>query len=58
MCFVVLFESMYENLGILYFYGGIIVNIDNGITYNGGSHEFLIATIEMSLNKLSKILWY
>jgi hypothetical protein len=49
---------MFKNLGILYFHGGIIVNIGNGITYNGGSHEFLIATLEMSLNELSKMLCY
>jgi hypothetical protein len=54
----VLFERMSENLGILYFHDGIIVNISNGITYNVGSHEFLIATLEMSLNELSKMLCY
>ena len=39
-----LFDRIFDNLGILYLHIGIIVNINNGITYNGGSHEFLIAT--------------
>ena len=42
---------MFKNLEILYYHGGIIVNIGNGITYNGGSHEYLIPTLEMPLNK-------
>jgi len=43
------------NLGILCFHYGIIVNIDNGMTYNGGSHEFLTATLNMY--KLSRMLY-
>ena len=46
---------MSDNLKILCFYSNIIVNIDNRITYNGGSHEFLTATSDMSLNKLHNI---
>jgi len=45
-----------NNLGVLYFHGGIIVNVVHDITYNGGSHEFLTATSDMSLNDLSKML--
>jgi len=41
---------------MLCFHGGVIVNIDIGITYNGRSHEFLIATLDISLNELSKML--
>jgi hypothetical protein len=48
---------MSDSLGILCFYSGIIVNTDNGITYNGGSHEFLITTLYMSLKKLSRMLY-
>jgi hypothetical protein len=47
---------MSSNLGILCFHGSIIVNTDNGITYNGGSHEFLITTLDMSFNKSSRII--
>jgi hypothetical protein len=35
---------------------GIIINTDNGSTYNGGNHEFLAATLDMSLNKLFRML--
>jgi len=52
LCFVVLSG----NLGILCFHGGIIVNTDNDITYNGESYEFLIDISDMSLNELSRIL--
>jgi len=48
---------MSGNLGILCFHSGIIVNTDNDITSNGGSHEFLTTTLDMSLNKLSRILY-
>jgi len=41
---------------MLCFHGGVIVNIDIGVTYNGRSHEFLIATLAISLNELSKML--
>jgi len=47
---------MSGNLRILCFHGGIIVNIDNSITYNGESHVFLTASLHMSLNELSKVL--
>ena len=56
MCFVVLFDRISGNFGMLCFHGGVIVNIDIGITYNGRSHEFLIATLDISLNELSKML--
>ena len=48
---------MFGNLKILYFHDGIIVNTDNHITYNGGSHEFLIATLGMFLHELSRMLY-
>ena len=54
--FVVLFDSMPDNLGILCLHGGIIVNTNNSIIYNGGIHEFLTITSNMSLNKLLKML--
>jgi len=53
----VLFDKTSSNLEILYFHGGIIVNTDNDITYNGGSHEFLIAILNMSLNELSRVFY-
>ena len=53
MCFVVLFDRILDNLGILCFNGSIF---DNCITYNRESHEFLIVTLDISLNKLSKML--
>ena len=31
---------MFDNLKILCLHGSIIVNTDNDIIYNGGSHEF------------------
>jgi hypothetical protein len=43
------------NLGILCFHYGIIVNIDNDITYNEGSHEFL--TVTLNMYKLSRMLY-
>jgi hypothetical protein len=39
-----LFDKISDNLGILYFHGCIIINTDNDITYNRGSHEFLTTT--------------
>jgi len=47
---------MSDNLEILYFHGGIIVNTNNSITYNWESHEFLTATSNMFLNELSRML--
>jgi hypothetical protein len=52
----VLLDRTSNNLGVLYFHGDIIVNVVNDITYNGGSHEFLTATSDMSLNDLSRML--
>ena len=51
-----LFSIIFDDLEMLHFHGGIIINTDNGITYNGGSHEFLIAILNISHNKLSRIL--
>jgi len=48
-----LFHEISNNLGILCFNDSIIVNTDNDITYNGGSHEFLTITLDMSFNELS-----
>jgi hypothetical protein len=53
----VLFDIIFDNLEILCFYGGIIVNANNAITYNGGSHEFLTATSYMLFNELSRVLY-
>jgi len=53
----VLFDIMADNLGILCFHSGIIISTGNGITCNGENHEFLIATSNMSLNKLLRILY-
>jgi len=53
----VLFDRTSGNLEILCFHGGIIVNTDNDITYNRGSHEFLITTLNMSLNELSRVFY-
>jgi hypothetical protein len=47
---------MSDNLGILCFHGGIIINTDNTITYNRDSHEFLTIISDMSLNELSRML--
>jgi len=47
---------MSGNLGILCFHSGITVNTDIYITYNGGSHKFLTATLNISFNKLSRML--
>jgi uncharacterized protein (DUF2132 family) len=53
-CYVV-WQNIY-NLIILCFHGDIIINIDNGITYNGRNQEFLTTILDMSLNELSRIL--
>jgi len=45
---------MFDNLKILCLHDSIIVNTNNGIIYNGGSHKFLTVTLDMSLNELSK----
>jgi hypothetical protein len=45
------------NSGILCFYDGVIVNNDNGITYNGRSNVFITSILDMSLNRLSKMLY-
>jgi hypothetical protein len=50
-----LFDKISCNLRILCFYNSIIVNTENDITYNGRSHEFLTATLDMSLNNLSRM---
>jgi len=55
-CFVVLFDKISGNLGILYFHGNIIVNTNNGITYNGRSHEFLTIILNMFIYRLSRML--
>jgi len=47
---------MFDNLRILCFLGGMIVNTNNDITYNGGSHEFLNVTLDIFHNELSKML--
>jgi hypothetical protein len=52
----VLFDRISNNLRMLCFHDGIIVNTDNDIIYNGGSYEFLIVTSDMSLNELSRML--
>ena len=56
LCFVVLFDRMSDNLWILYFHDDIIVNINNDITYNGESCEFLTEILDMSFNELSRML--
>jgi hypothetical protein len=55
LCFVMFFHEISSNLGILCFNDSIIVNTDNDITYNGESHEFLTATLDISFNELSRI---
>jgi hypothetical protein len=56
LCFVVLSDRMYDNLEVLCFHGGIIVNIDNDITYNRESYEFPTDISDMSLNELPRML--
>jgi hypothetical protein len=48
---------MSDNLEILCLHSGIIINTDNDITYNRESYEFITATLNMSLNELSKMLY-
>lgn len=52
-----LFDRISSNIEILCFYGGIIVNTNNGITYNGGSNEFLTVILDMSLTEISWLLY-
>ena len=47
MCLVVLFNRMFDNLEILSFHDGIVVNTENNITYNGGRHEVLVVTSDV-----------
>ena len=47
---------MFDNIELLYFQGSSIVNTNNDIIYNGGSYEFIITTLKMSINKLSRML--
>jgi hypothetical protein len=55
--FVVLFDNMYDNLEILCFHDGIVINTGNGITYNRGIYEFLTVTLNISLKELSRMLY-
>jgi hypothetical protein len=52
----VLLDRMSGNLGILYFHGGTIITIKNGIIYNGESYEFLTVASNISSNELSRML--
>lgn len=52
-----LFDIIFCNIGILYFYDGVIVNTYNGFTYNGRSNVFLTSILDMSLNRLYKMLY-
>jgi hypothetical protein len=45
-----LFDRISGNLEILCFHNGIIVNTNNGITYNGISYKFITATLGMFVN--------
>jgi hypothetical protein len=54
--FIVLFNRLSCGDGILCFYGSIIINIDNGITYNWKNNEFLTTTLDMSLIEKSRLL--
>ena len=47
---------MSGNIRILCFHGGTVVNTNNDILYNGGNHEFLTTTLDMSLSELSRML--
>ena len=51
-----LLDRISGNLGILYFHGGTIITIENGIIYNGESHEFLTVASNISSNELSRML--
>jgi len=48
LCFVVLFDTITNNIEILCFWGSIIVNTDNGIMYNRESHELSNAILDVS----------
>jgi hypothetical protein len=50
------FDGMSRSIGILCFYDGIIINIDNDIVYNGEINKFLTTTLDMFINKLSRML--
>ena len=52
-----LFYIIFDNLEISCFHGDIIVNANNAIIYNGGSHEFLTTTSDLLFNKLSRVLY-
>ena len=51
-----LFDRISSDLGILCFHNGITGNTNNCVSYNGGSHEFIIVTLDMFLNELSTML--
>ena len=48
---------MFDNSRLLCFHGGNIINTDNDITYNEKSHEFLTTPLDISLNKLFRMLY-
>ena len=51
-----LFDKISSNLRILYLHGGIIVNTNNGITYNKRNYEFLTVILNMFIYRLFKML--
>jgi hypothetical protein len=55
--FVVLFDRIFGNIGKLCLYIGTIINNNNSIISNGKGTKFLSATLNMSLNKLSTMLY-
>jgi hypothetical protein len=57
LCFIVLFDIIFDNSRLLCFHGGNIINTDNDITYNEKSHEFLTTPLDISLNKLFRMLY-
>jgi hypothetical protein len=48
---------MFDNSRLLCFHGGNIINTDNDITYNEKSREFSTTPLDISLNKLFRILY-
>jgi hypothetical protein len=50
------FDGMSRSIGILCFYNGIIINTDNDIVYNREINKFLTTTLDMFINKLSRML--
>jgi len=44
------------NIEILCFYDDIIININNDIVYKREINKFLTTTLDMFINKLSKML--